>query len=184
MTYEPFASRQPVACSYRKRDVSRIWRRAQPCLRDELHDRLARKNMRSTSGFGCVENAARELIERNLSFDRNQGNDRFRARSILSNRLELEECLRSQGQGSEHSRLPDGGPAATDGQSWFTASERPAHSCRVHRAMSSRRCTVDFVAGRRSTDWPPSPVCELFRVGEVGVALLLLWPVARQVSRH
>ena len=40
-----------------------------------------------------------------------------------------------------------------------TASCAPWASCRPHRAMSSRRCRVCFVAGRRSTDWRQFPVC-------------------------
>src|SRR6266403_2826042 len=39
------------------------------------------------------------------------------------------------------------------------ASWRPAHSCKLHRAMSSRRCKVYFVADRRSTGWQPFPEC-------------------------
>ena len=43
------------------------------------------------------------------------------------------------------------------------ASERPAHSCRLRREMSSRRYKVYCVVGRRSTGWPQFPGCGFCR---------------------
>ena len=43
------------------------------------------------------------------------------------------------------------------------ASARPVRSCRRHRAMTSRRCKVDFAADRQSTGWRQFPGCGSFR---------------------
>ena len=44
---------------------------------------------------------------------------------------------------------PQLGSRSNDGQSWFTASEHPAHSCRLHRVTSTRRLYSRFRC------WPP-----------------------------
>ena len=46
-----------------------------------------------------------------------------------------------------------------DSLSRFTASSHPAHWCKPHTAMTSRRYKVCFAADRRSTDWRQFPGC-------------------------